>query len=114
MKLRPRRKGSRGKFENLIASRPMVAYHAHESGVSFVCVVQPVVHASQAESQRSVQKFVMNTMKVLLQHKTSLQFFKGNFDWTFSSEEAMNFGTSLRAMDFCQCHNLPEIQVILN
>ncbi|MDB6111715.1 MAG: hypothetical protein JWR69_3465 [Pedosphaera sp.] len=55
----------------------------------------------------------MNTMKVLLQHKMSLQYLKENFDWTLSSDEAVNFGTSLRALDFCQCHNLPETQVIL-
>jgi hypothetical protein len=55
----------------------------------------------------------MNAMKVLLQHKMSLEYLKDDFRWTRSCEEAINLGTSLQALDFCQRHNLSETQVVL-
>ncbi|GEM_PF-1073656 len=54
-----------------------------------------------------------NAMKIYLQHQKSRQFLMKNWDWTPDIEKAMNFSTSLQAMDFCRLHKLGQTQVVL-
>jgi hypothetical protein len=55
----------------------------------------------------------MNSMRIVLQHKVSLEYLKDDFSWINSFEEAKSFGTSLQAMDFSRSHKLTETQVVL-
>jgi hypothetical protein len=52
-------------------------------------------------------------MKVFVQHALSFQYLKRDFGWTTNCSDAMEFGTSLQAMEFCWRYNLSEIQVVL-
>ncbi|MDB6063979.1 MAG: hypothetical protein JWR26_187 [Pedosphaera sp.] len=52
-------------------------------------------------------------MKVVLQSKVSLLYFKDGATWVPGWTNARNFGTSLTAMDFCRSHRLEHVQVVL-
>jgi hypothetical protein len=52
-------------------------------------------------------------MKVILQSKVSLLYFKDGANWISDWAEARDFGSSLKAIDFCQRHHLEHMQVVL-
>jgi len=50
-------------------------------------------------------------MKVFIQHIESQRFMGCNDAWVPSLISARNFETSLRALDFCFDHRLPDVQI---
>jgi hypothetical protein len=52
-------------------------------------------------------------MKILLQHRRTLQYVQTVDAWTKSDTEAQNFGHSQTAIDFAHDHNLSEVYVTI-
>ena len=50
-------------------------------------------------------------MKILLQHKHTLQYWRADETWTRHHSEARNFFHSQKAIEFAHEHNLMEVYV---
>ncbi len=52
-------------------------------------------------------------MKILLQHAKTALYFKGEGKWTSDVAEALDFGTSKRAIKYLKQNELPGVQVLV-
>jgi hypothetical protein len=52
-------------------------------------------------------------MKVFLQHKVTHLYLSNEDNWIRKSEEARDFGSSLKAMDFLQDFKLDQANIVL-
>jgi hypothetical protein len=52
-------------------------------------------------------------MRILIQQRASGRYFKDIQEWTRDHLEAMDFGTSSRAIDFCVANGLSGVQLVL-
>jgi len=50
-------------------------------------------------------------MKILLQHARTGLYFRGLGDWTASTQDALDFQHSQRAIDFAHQHGLGGVQI---
>lgn len=52
-------------------------------------------------------------MRILLQNKESGEYFKDVGDWTLNPSEAMDFLSSMKAIDFCVTNKMSRVQIVL-
>ena len=52
-------------------------------------------------------------MKVLLQQKETQLYLKDVNDWTAHPDEAMDFASSTRAIEFWEKHKTPNVHIVL-
>ncbi|HMP82474.1 MAG TPA: hypothetical protein PKA41_07165 [Verrucomicrobiota bacterium] len=52
-------------------------------------------------------------MRILLQNKTSGEYFKDVGSWTRNASEAMDFLSSMKAIDFCVANKMSSVQIVL-
>ena len=52
-------------------------------------------------------------MKIVLQHKMTRLYFAADDKWSAHPDEARDFGTSLRALDFVRQLDLDEADIVL-
>ena len=52
-------------------------------------------------------------MNIVLQHSTTGEFLQQLGVWTSNLEQAMDFGTSARAIKFLRQHHLSDVQVLV-
>jgi hypothetical protein len=52
-------------------------------------------------------------MRVILQQIATEMYFQGAGEWTIDPDKAHNFGSSLKAIDYCLAQKLTGVEVVL-